>query len=256
MRPPSLTGEGGVFVSGFQPKGSESQPMSEPAYNVGAYTPAEAGRLLGVSPATLRRWLFGYSYAHHGPLTEQEPLWRPQYGLDREEPLLGFRDLIEARIVRGLRELGVGLPTIRDCLRRARELVEDDHPFSTRRFKTDGRRFFLDQSGGGGDFLLDLKQRQVVFRNIVEPSFVDLDFDAEIASRWWLLPHKKTIVLDPARSFGQPITAENGVPTARIAQAVDAEGSVERVAWLFEVKPAVVRDALAYENRRAEKLAA
>ncbi len=231
--------------------------MIEPAYNVGAYSLAEAGRLLGVSPATIRRWLFGYSYHHHGPLTEQLPLWRPQYGLDQDEPLLGFRDLIEARIVRGLRSHRIGLQTIRECLRRASELVEDDHPFSTRRFKTDGRRIFLEQMGDlSGGFLLDLKQRQYVFREIVQPSLIDLDFDADTASRWWLLPGKKTIVLDPARSFGQPIVAENGVPTARLAIAVKAEGSVVRAAQLFVLKPPVVRDALAFENRRIDKLAA
>ena len=231
--------------------------MTEPAFNVGAYTLTEAGRLLGISPTTLRRWLFGYSYDHHGPLTEQQPLWRPQYGLDQDEPLLGFRDLIEARIVRGLRKLNIGLPTIRECLRLAAGLVNDDHPFSTRRFKTDGRRVFLDQRAELDDgYLLDLKLRQLVFREIIEPSFVDLEFDAETASRWWLLPHKKTIVLDPARSFGQPIVAENGVPTVRLAQAVEAEGSVERVARLFELKPAIVRDALTYENRGVDKLAA
>lgn len=229
--------------------------MNDAAFGIGAYSLAEAGRLLGVSPITIRRWLFGYSYDHHGPKTEQRPLWHPQYGVDQDEPLLGFRDLIEARIVRGLRSLNIGLPTIRECLRRASELVEDDHPFSTRRFKTDGRRIFLDMMDDDGDGqLIDLKLRQIAFRRIVEPSFVDLDFDADAASRWWL--RKKTIVLDPARSFGQPIVAENGVTTARIAQAVTAEGSIERVAQLFELKPAVVRDALAFEHRGIDKLAA
>jgi hypothetical protein len=113
--------------------------------------------------------------------------------------------------VRGFRDLHIGLPTIRACLDFAREVVEDDHPFSTRRFRSDGRRLFL-ESGDGR--LIDLKVRQHVFKRIVEPSFVDLDFDAETASRWWLLPRKRTIVLDPARSFGQPIVAEHGIPTA------------------------------------------
>ncbi|MBA3811166.1 MAG: DUF433 domain-containing protein [Caulobacteraceae bacterium] len=231
--------------------------MTEPAYNVGAYSLAEAGRLLGVPPATIRRWLFGYSYDHHGPRTQQLPLWRPQYGVDQDEPLLGFRDLIEARIVRQFRSRGIGLPTIRECLRLAREWVSDDHPFSTRRFKTDGKRIFFQQRDGlDAKFLLDLRLRQFLFREIVAPSFVDLDWDAETASRWWLLPDKKTIVLDPTRSFGQPIVAENGVPTARLAQAVAAEGSVSRVAQLFELKPAVVRDALTFEHRGVDKLAA
>src|SRR5437868_515458 len=101
--------------------------MDDLQFGIGAYTPTEAGRLLGVSASTLKRWLFGYSYEHHGPLTIQKPLWQAQYGLDQEEPLLGFRDLIEARVVRGLRSLGIGLPTIRQCLARASEIVQDTH---------------------------------------------------------------------------------------------------------------------------------
>ncbi len=235
--------------------------MSDLQYGIGAYTLAEAGRLLGVSPATLKRWLFGYSYQHHGPDTTQEPLWHAQYGSEQDEPLLGFRDLIEARVVRGLRSLGIGLPTIRRCLILASDFVDDSHPFSTRKFKTDGRHIFLEITDRVGTedrdpALIDLRSRQRVFRTIVQPSFVDLSFDADVASRWWLLPHKKTIVLDPARSFGQPIVADGGVSTVRLAQAVTAEGSVERVARLFELKPAIVRDALRFEANKADKLAA
>ncbi len=227
--------------------------MPAAEFGIGAYSLAEAGRLLRVSPTTIRRWLFGYSYERQGSRTEQKPLWRAQYGLDQDEPLLGFRDLLEARIVRGFRDLQIGLPTIRACLDFAREVVEDDHPFSTRRFKSDGRRLFL-ESGDGR--LIDLKVRQHVFKRIVEPSFLDLDFDAEAASRWWLLPKKRTIVVDPARSFGQPIVAEHGIPTASLAQAFEAEGSVTRVAQLYELRPALVRDALTFERGRMEKLAA
>jgi uncharacterized protein (DUF433 family) len=188
-------------------------------------------------------------------------LWRAQYGSEQDEPLLGFRDLIEARVVRGLRTLGIGLPTIRRCLELASEFVNDTHPFSTRKFKTDGRNIFLEitdkfAAEDRDPALIDLRSRQRVFKTIVQPSFVDLSFDADVASRWWLLPHKKTIVLDPARSFGQPIVAEGGVPTARLAQSVDAEGSVDRVARLFELKPAIVRDALRFEAKKAGKIAA
>lgn len=235
--------------------------MNDPQYGVGAYTLTEAGRLLGVSPATLKRWLFGYSYQHKGAEAVQQPLWPVQYGQDQDEPLLGFRDLIEARVVRGLRSLGIGLPTIRRCLALASEIVDDSHPFSTRKFKTDGRHIFLEVTekalGKDGDpALIDLRSRQRVFKTIVQPSFVDLAFDADVASRWWLLPNKKTIVLDPARSFGQPIVADGGVPTARLAQAVVAEGSIERVARLFELSPMSVRDALRFEANKPEKIAA
>ncbi|MEO7655163.1 MAG: hypothetical protein ABIS23_05715 [Sphingomicrobium sp.] len=231
--------------------------MAEAQFGIGAYSLAEAGALLNVSPTTIRRWLFGYHYDHHGPLTQQMPLWRPQYGVDQEEPLLGFRDLMEARIVRGLRMMGIGLPTIRECLKRASEFVDDSHPFSTKQFRTDGKRLFLEQSNGFGDTrLLDLKARQNVFKKVVEPTFKDLEYGADAAARWWLIPNRRTIVIDPERSFGQPIAVENGVTTARLAQAARAEGSVERVARIFEMKLATVRDALAFEGRREFSLAA
>ena len=214
-------------------------------FGIGAYSLPEAGRLLDIPPSTIRHWLFGYSYDHHGPRTQQAPLWRSQYGDQQEEPLLGFRDLLEARIVRGLRKTGLGLPTIRECLSLARDIVKDDHPFSTRRFKTDGQTLFVQQ----GDALLDLKRRQHVFRQVIAPSFVGLEFNTDAAARWWLNPLRKTLVIDPERAFGQPIVAESGVTTARLAQAVAAEGSIERVARLFELKPATVRDALDFEQR-------
>ena len=231
--------------------------MLTASFGIGAYSLAEAGSLLNVSPTTIRRWLFGYHYDHHGPFTEQMPLWKPQYGVDQEEPLLGFRDLMEARIVRGLRQMGVGLPTIRECLQRASELVNDSHPFSTKQFRTDGKRLFLEQSNGFGDpSLLDLKARQNVFKRVVEPTFKDLDYDTDAASRWWLIPNRKTIVIDPDRAFGQPIAVETGATTKRLAQAVEAEGSIEKVAQIFEMTTASVRDAIAFEDRSELRLAA
>lgn len=220
-------------------------------FGLGAYTLKEAGRLLDVPPSTLRHWLFGYSYDHHGPRTRQAPLWRAQYGIDQDEPLLGFRDLLEARVVRGLRGQGLGMPTIRACLGLAREIVQDDHPFSTRRFRTDGKRLFVET---GAD-LLDLKLKQHVLKRVIEPTFVDLDFDADAASRWWLNP-RRTIVIDPSRSFGQPVVAAAGIPTWRLRQAVEAEGSVDRVARLFELPAATVRDAVGFERQPSLRAAA
>ena len=219
-------------------------PLVE-GFGIGVYSLAEAARLLAIPKRTLSRWLFGYRYDHHGPKTEQEPLWPAQYGLDQDEPMLGFRDLLEARIVRGFRASGLSLPVIRKCLALASEIAEDDHPFSSRRFRTDGQTLFFEHDGR----LLDLRTRQRAFQKVIEPSFKDLDFDTRAASRWWLLKNKRTILLDPERAFGQPIVAETGILTSRLAQSYEAEGSIERVARIFELRPALVRDALAFEQR-------
>lgn len=231
--------------------------MSSAGFGIGAYTPAEAARLTGLSASAIRRWLFGYSYDHHGPRTTQKPLWRPQYGIEQDDPMLGFRDLIEARMVGNLRQLGVGAPTIRACLETAVEVAGDDHPFSSASFRTDGKRLFLERINEGGKRdVFDLKMRQHAFATIVERSFLDLDFDELKATRWFLLPRKRSVVADPERSFGQPIASVSGVPTHRLAEAVKAEGSINKVARLFEVAASAVRDALAFEDSRKGSFAA
>lgn len=231
--------------------------MSAAAFGVGVYALPEAARLIGMGPQTLHRWLRGYDYQQDGDPRHQEPLWQTQYDTDEEGVLLGFRDLIEARIVNALRKKRIGLPTIRLCIDRARIIVGNERPFSTRQFKTDGKVIFLDITEGVDEpQLIDLKRRQSVFRRIVAPSISDLEFGPEGAERWWLIPGKKSIVADPERSFGQPIIAEHGVGTARVAQAVKAEGSVERVAKLYELKPQLVRDAVWFERQLGLRQAA
>jgi len=196
---------------------------------------------------TLRRWLYGYDYEHSEELRKQPPLWEPQYDCDDDGALLGFRYLVEARIVNGLRRSKIGLPTIRLCIERAKEIL-GDHPFSTRAFKSDGKKIFLEITQGVDEpRLIDLKDRQHVFRAFVLPTLSGFEFGESAVERWWLVPNRKTILIDPDRSFGQPIVAAIGLLTARAAQDVKAEGSIERVARLYQVSPRAIRDAVQFE---------
>ncbi|MEZ0132128.1 MULTISPECIES: DUF433 domain-containing protein [Novosphingobium] len=227
--------------------------MRDAEFGIGAYTPLEAARMVGMSPATLRRWLLGYQ--HHDKA--EAALWKPQYTPDDEGVLLGFRDLVEARIVNALRGRRIGLPTIRNCIERARLIIGDERPFSTQEFKTDGRTIFLEITRGLDEpVFIDLRKSQGVFKRVVEPTLQDLDFGPSGAERWWLLHGKKTVVADPARSFGQPILADSGITTARVVEIVEAEGSIEAAAKVYEIRPKLIRDALAYEARIGNRKAA
>lgn len=131
--------------------------------------------------------------------------------------------------------------------------MQDQRPFSTQKFRTDGKTIFfeiIDAVREGQ--LLDLKRRQNVFHRIVQPSLHDLEFDADALARWFPMGKShKAIVVDPARAFGRPIINDGGVPTQTIAQAISVEGSVERVAKLYELPLAAVREAVAFEKQLA-----
>lgn len=216
---------------------------------VGSYTAPEAARLLRTSPRNINRWLRGYVYRRAGEERQMPPLWRSQLSMVEDHLEIGFRDLIELRFVKAFTDAGVGLLAIRNCLEYARECVDDDRPFSTRRFQTDGRTIFLESIERSGETkLLDLKKRQYAFRQIIDRTFKDLDIEDDAVARWRPFNGKQSIVIDPHRAFGQPIAANYGVPTVVLAQAVEAEGSVDDVARLFDVDSSVVRDAVRFEE--------
>jgi len=60
-------------------------------------------------------------------------------------------------------------------------------------------------------------------------------------------PRSNRVILDPQRSFGEPIVADEGIPTDILASAYVAEGSVDAVARWYEVDPAAVEDAVEFE---------
>ncbi|WP_029618987.1 MerR family transcriptional regulator [Pseudorhizobium marinum] len=223
-----------------------------PALGIGFYSAGEAARLLDTPVRNIRRWLGGYNYRHKGEIFHVKPLWTPQLPAYDDHIELGFRDLIELRFVQEFIKAGLGLKTIRHCLAYAKECVNDDHPFSTRRFQTDGKTIFLESAtASGGETLLDLKQKQYTIKAIIERTFKDLDVENDAVTRWRPYKGKSSIIIDPSLVFGQPTTAIYNVPTIALAQAVTAEGSDKAVSLLYEVPLSVVRDAVAFEEMLA-----
>jgi uncharacterized protein (DUF433 family) len=211
----------------------------------------EAARLLKTPARNINRWLGGYSFGTDGgpARTNMPPLWMPQLPADDGHIELGFRDLIELRFIVALQDAGLGLKTIRNCLEYARECVADPRPFSTRRFQTDGRTIFLESMKQSGEpEVLDLKKRQYVIKQVIEKSFKDLDIEDDAVVRWRPFNGKESIVIDPTRAFGQPITAAFGIPTVVLCDALETEETEERVAQLYEIPIGAVRDAIKFEQ--------
>ncbi|MCF4166548.1 hypothetical protein L2U69_12915 [Zavarzinia compransoris] len=219
---------------------------------VGLYDVGEVARLIKAPPRTIRRWMMGYDYVEDGECHHVEPLWQPDLHSINGTTELSFRDLMELRFVRAFVNAGIGLKAVRACLAQARECIDSDRPFSTGRFRTDGRTIFLQSLNDSDDpKLLDLRRKQFVFGDVVAQTFKDLDVEDDTVTRWRPYHGKGSIVVDPARAFGQPIAAASGVPTIVLSDAVKVEESLARVAALYEVDRAVVQDAVRFHEELA-----
>lgn len=217
-----------------------------PLVGIGLYTPSEAEKLIGVSARRLVRWLSGHSVRDR----HYEKLWQSQIDLRDDRVYLGFRDLMEARVADAFIGRGLSPQKVRRAIQLAREIIGEERPLSTSRFRTDGNTVFLRLfEEDGGDGLVDLFRKQYALREVIEPSLKNVDFDEHgVPERWWPRGKAGKVVLDPARAFGRPIEAECGVPTAILASAVAAEGSVERAARAWAVPPRAIRHSVDFET--------
>ena len=223
---------------------------------VGLYAIPEAAKLTGVPGNAIRRWLLGYSYRGGGRIRNMPPISMPQFAAFDGVVGLGFLDLMELRFMRAFRHHGVSWREIRLAAERACQIFQHDHPFSQKRFKTDGRRIFAEVGEEVGDAkLIDLGRNQFTFRSVVSPSlYAGLEFsESDELRRWFPMWPRRNVVLDPERTFGRPIVKSVGVPTEILARSADAEEDVARVAKWFDVSTSDVQAAVDFERelRRA-----
>ncbi len=215
----------------------------------GAYSVADAARIVGRHYNTIRRWL------------------RPGEGIvvrayDPETHTISFAELMELHFINMFESHGVSFQTIRRAARVASAQFDTDYPFTVKRFDTDGKTIFATavRQGDGSkrrqELVQDLKTTQYVFGSIMKPFFRKLDYgQSESIARFWPLNKRGRVVLDPGRSFGQPIDEQTGVPTKTLFEALHAgKGqSIKEVARWFDVPEAAVRAAAKYEKLLAPK---
>jgi len=220
---------------------------------LGIYTVPEASRLTGVASARIKRWVTGYDFkTAKGERHYSSPVWKADLEPIGEAIALSFKDLVEIRFIDSFLSFGVSWKELRSASVEATKLLANSHPFSTHKFKTDGRKIFADIGERTNNTkLLELTKKQYVFRQVVLPSLYDgFEYKAGELLRWRPKGGQKLIVLDPQRSFGQPITDVGSVPTSIIYRAVKAEGldSEIKIARWYDIPISAVRAAVAFEN--------
>ena len=222
---------------------------------VGIYSIAEASRLTSVPPRTIRRWAAGYAFKISGMIRQSPPLWTTELPKIDGYVSLGFRDLIEVRVVQALLDKNISWQRIRRIGAGVAKLLKTDHPFSSVKFKTDGYRVYLDLPKAKGHAgLIEPENFQWALREVIMPFLSDIDYGENgEPSRWWPMGKKdKAVVIDPSRAFGRPIVNSAGIPTAVLAAAFKAEDQdAARVARWYAVTRAAVMKAVIFERRLA-----
>jgi uncharacterized protein (DUF433 family) len=224
----------------------------------GIYSLTEAARLTDIPIYSIRRWTLGYYFVRGGQRRWSPPLVKPQIRSMDGVPAVSFIDLQELRFLHAFRDHGVSWYWLRIAHERSKERIGHDHPFSTGKFRSAGREILIgvralgdaSQRAGRDAVLENIISSQLVFQRVISPYLRGLEFDEDIAARWFPSTNRR-IVIDPTRNFGQPILEKEGVPTSVLARSFKAERSLKRVARWFDVDVRSVRAAVEFERRLA-----
>ena len=222
----------------------------------GIYPLQQAARLAGADPRAARRWLRGYARKHKGEAVRSRPLWRTQLEDENlRDDVIGFRDLLELRMVAAFVRHGVDLKVIRATFDAAAADLGTRYPLTHQKFLTDGKRIFLDaiEQATGEARMVDILRKQFVFSDIIKPSlYAGIEYGDDGACRWYPEARRRVIVLDPAVQFGNPVIAQAGIPTDTLHAAFVAEGGDRAmVARVFDITPHMVTAAVQFEQRLA-----
>ena len=224
----------------------------------GIYSIREVCELSGISYPRVRHWIRGDLRTKRKPTP---PLIKPDYGKVDGVYYLSFLDMIELRAIHSLIvEAGVSIHLVRKVYSYTREVYNTDHPFATLdRFWTDGKGLWGElPKGKNASSLINLYSGQIELPQVTKMflNLVDFSEDEHTALRWWPMDRDHHIVVDPQRSFGQPIVDKEGVLTLVLANTYKAERSFKRVAWWYEVSEDAVRSAWEYETSKTKRVAA
>jgi len=205
----------------------------ETRFDVPLYTVAEAARFLGVAPSTFSTWASGYVRRFPGrrPVTAGPIL--ASLPAEQGDPTIPFVGLAEGMVLAAFRNAGVSM----QHLRRAVKILNDEiglaHALASRRLYSDGAVVLYDYAEREDDEelanLTQVVSQQRVFAETIKHYLERIEYAPDDWATRLISPatRGKVIVVDPARSFGQPIFLKGA---SRVEDVVDRWRAGERLA--------------------------
>jgi uncharacterized protein (DUF433 family) len=226
-------------------------------YDEPAYRSAEVAHILGLPYGTVQAWCFGHDYRHRRD-GSRKLFARVIDPADEKLRLLSFVNLCELHLLGVIRRHHrVQLPQVRAAVQYMRDKLGEDRPLASGTFRTNGVDLFVEHA----DELLNVsKQGQLALRDDFERALDRVDFAGDSQRPVRLFPftrppsrqesQPKTVLIDPALSFGRPVLDGAFVRTEVIESRFQAGDSIADMALDYGVDSSNIEEALRFEQRR------
>jgi uncharacterized protein (DUF433 family) len=205
------------------------------------YSFREVSHLSGVSVSTVRNWLLGYS----APQGEVKPLLK---GHPPEEKACSFLHLIEIVVAAKFRKAEhESYKTVRRAYDNARILFKLDYPFASMDLKAIGGHIVHIMHVPGISLQAVDQLEQFTLPDLVQETIAQLEYEEDLASKWYPLGKDVPIVVDPRISAGLPIIKGRGITVEAIQKRYfQARQKMEFIEKDFELEHDVVEEAIRF----------
>ena len=219
-----------------------------------AYLLPDAAHYLQIPHATLRSWVAGRNY----PTADGKKFFKPLIACaDRDPFTLSFINLIEVHVLDAIRRThGVALPKVRRAMDYIKRELKSDHPLAEKNFETDGVDLFIRQYG---QLINASRDGQTAMKEIIEAYLTRIERDLHgVASRLYpftrnraatttVSSEPRTVVIDPTISYGRPVLAGTGIPTAILAERYKAGDSIRALSEDYTLSSDEIEEAIRCE---------
>ena len=213
------------------------------------YSFAEAAHLANVSASTVKNWLFGYTANGR----EVPPLF-PSSG---NGAMVSFLQMIEIMVAGRFRKSGfvTRLPfsKVRDAYVFAQESWGIEYPFAHLKLEVLGGHIvhFLKEGGQVGSYQTLDAPEQWTLPGLLRETIDQIEYDDELAARWFPIDKTVPIVVDPKLSTGLPVIQGRGVTVQAIRKRFKSGLRIDFIARDFDMDPDLVETALRYSDKVA-----
>lgn len=201
-------------------------------YSEPMMTVSDAALYLGIPAETLRRWRADRSI--HSLRAERHG-W----------PTLPFAAVVEAYVLRSLRQAGFPLRKIKDAAEGVRRAFKDDFGLARPNVVYDAADIFIE---AGGE-LFRARDHQQAIRETVEGFKKVITWSGQDPTRLILPNYGGNVILDPRFGWGKPVVASNKVPVEAILGMWRAGESLQTVADEFDMSVADVEELARADSR-------